>query len=190
MLKRNVAILALTLSFFAAGSSLAAEFAIDTVHSTILFNVKHMGVGVAYGRFNQFEGTINYDAANPSSASFDVTINAESIDTGNEKRDGHLKNTDFFNAVEFPKVTFKSTAVVAEGKTLKVSGDLTILGVTKPVTIEMSDLGQADARGKILQGWHGTGTIKRSDFNMNYGIDNGALADEVNLIFSLESKTK
>ena len=189
MIKRYAALLALAVSFLAAGNGLAGDFKIDNVHSSVIFSVKHMGVGVAYGRFNKFEGQINYDPANPTGASFNVTIHTESIDSGNERRDGHLKNTDFFNAVEFPTATFKSTKIEqGDGKTLKVSGDLTILGVTKPYTFHMTDLGQADARGKTMQAWHGEGSIKRSDFGMNYGIDNGALGDEVKLIFSLETK--
>ena len=189
MFKRYAALLALAVSFMAAANGFAADFKIDNVHSSVLFSVKHMGVGIAYGRFNKFEGDISYDPANPTAASFDVTIHTDSVDSANERRDGHLKSPDFFNAVEFPKATFKSTKIEADGKTLKVTGDLTILGVTKSYTFHMTDLGQADARGKTMQAWHGKGTIKRSDFNMNYGIDNGALGDEVELIFSLESKT-
>ena len=176
----------LTVSCF---SVFAGEYKIDLGHSYLMFAVKHMGAGMNYGRFNEFEGSINYDKANPSAMSMNVTVKAESIDTGMERRDGHLRSPDFFNAKQFATVTFKSTKTEVKGDVMMVTGDFTMLGVTKTVTFNMTHTGEGKTRdGGALHGFQGTAKIKRSDYGMNYGIDNGALADEVELIVSVEVK--
>lgn len=169
----------------------AADFEIDNGHSAIMFNVVHFGVAKAYGRFNKFSGTVSFDEANPTATSIDLTILTDSVDTDNERRDKHLRNADFFNAVQFPEVTFKSTGVEMDGDTMIVKGELTMLGTTKPVTATMNTMGSFDhPRGGTLRGFFGKTTIKRSDFGMNYGIENGALANEVEIIFSFEAKAQ
>lgn len=169
-----------------SASGTPETFSIDAVHSSAIFRVQHMGAGPFYGRFNQVEGTIVFDGNN--ALEMDVTIATDSVDTGNERLDGHLKGPDFFNAKEFPKMTFKSSSVAkAGGKKYDVSGDLTIHGVTKSVTVGVEWIGTADkGRGKRC-GFEAIFTIKRSDYGMPFGTD-GGLADETKVIVALEAK--
>ncbi len=182
-----------TLFVVAAAPTWAGEtYEIDATHSAILFAIKHFNVSMAHGRFNDFEGTIQYDPE--SSAATDVVLNikTESIDTGNERRDKHLRSPDFFNANQFGTVSFKSTKIEKTGeKSMNITGDLTILGITKSVTVAVEEVGAGKSpRGSFLRGFQGTAQIKRSDFNMNYGIEQGALSDEVQLSFSFETVKK
>jgi polyisoprenoid-binding protein YceI len=162
-------------------------FAIDTVHSTILFRIQHMGVSWSYGRFNDFSGTVVVDKEKPANSKVEITIKTESIDTGNEMRDGHLRSADFFDAKQFGTATFTSKSVKPAGdKKATIAGDLSLHGVTKPVTLEAEETGRADSDKGTVAGYHGTFTIRRSDFGMNYGP--GALGDEVFVTVSLEVK--
>jgi len=168
----------------------AATYKLDTVHSTVIFRIKHVGVSYSYGRFNDISGTVQFDPQAVTSTVFDLTIKAASIDTGNEKRDQHLRGPDFFNVVQFPTITFKSRGVepLGEGR-MKVTGDLTLHGVKRPLTAEVEITGHRDG-GPMLGtrvGFETKFTIKRSDFGMTYGIDNGGAGDEVTLIVSLEA---
>lgn len=174
-----------------AGRTAAAEsYTIDGSHSSVVFRVKHMNVSNFYGRFNDISGKLNLDAANPEASSIEVTLKTESIDTANEKRDNHLKSPDFFNAKEFPTLTFKSTKVEAgEGETLKVTGDLTLHGVTKSITVDVEKTGTADhPRGGKVTGVASTFTIKRSEFGMDYMLS--GLSDEVTIMIGLEGIAK
>ena len=171
----------------AAGSlAVAGEtYKVDASHSTIIFSVKHFNASNYYGRFNDFEGQVQLG---DDHSSFELSVKAESLDTHHEKRDKHLRGSDFFNAVQFPEVTFKSTSIEkkADGG-MTVSGDLTILGKTKQVTFQIVEVGAAkDPWGNYRRGFEGSGVIKRSDFGMNYGLEDGALGDEVRLLISLE----
>ena len=173
----------------AAVAAAPETFTIDTVHSTILFRVKHMDVSYAYGRFNDFSGTIVADEAKPESSRVEITIKTESIDTGNDKRDAHLRSGDFFDAKQFDTASFVSKSVKANGKDkATISGDLSMHGVTKPVTLEAERTGRVENDKGTTVGYHGTMTIKRSDFGMNYGP--GALGDEVLVTVSLEANKK
>ena len=151
----------------------------------MLFKAKHLNVADFYGRFNEIAGTVTFDAADPSKSSVELTVPVESVDTHNDKRNQHLKSPDFFNAKQFPTVSFKSTKIEGTGNIYKVSGDLAIHGVTKPITIEFrrgadGKGGQGETRG----GGETKFTIKRSDYDMKYMV--GAVGDEVNLIIGLE----
>jgi len=176
-------------ALLAAPLSAADTYVIDTVHSAVVFKVKHFDVSYAYGRFNQFEGKVNYDKANPANSSFELTIQAQSVDTANERRDKHLRSPDFFNANQFGEVTFKSTKVESAGDDmLKVTGDLSMHGVTKPATFDVKVVGTIDhPRRGPMAGFHATGVIKRTDFNMSYGVDGNAIGDDVTLMISLET---
>lgn len=181
--------LILTTIIFSVGFGLSANgadtYKIDPVHSSVVFSTKHAGVSNFYGRFNEITGTVTFDAADPSKNSVDVTVPVESIDTHSDKRNGHLKSPDFFNAKQFPTMTFKSTKIEGSGDTFKVSGDLTIHGVTKPITIDFkrSPDGQA-GQGETRGGGETRFTIKRSDFDMKFMPN--AVGDDVNIILSLE----
>jgi polyisoprenoid-binding protein YceI len=176
---------------FAAVSMLAAlapgqTFSVDPVHSVVIFRIQHLGAGQFYGRFNDPAGAFTLDAANPANIRFNLTINAAKIDTANQKRDDHLRSPDFFNTRQYPTITFKSTAVEKTGdNTLKVTGDLTLLGQTRPITADVTLSGPArDPQGTTRAGAEAMLQLKRSDFGMNFMP--GALGDEVRLVVSLE----
>jgi polyisoprenoid-binding protein YceI len=179
-------LLALAPLAMASKSNIPAKetFNIDSVHSTAIFRVQHLGAGNFYGRFNELEGTIDWDAE--GGPSFDVSINIESVDSGNEALDKHLKNADFFDAKQFPTMTFKSTGAKKMGDNWKVTGEMTMHGVTKPVEVDMEFVGRADVGRGDRVGFETTFTIKRSDFGMNWGVENGALGDATKIIVSLE----
>jgi polyisoprenoid-binding protein YceI len=163
----------------------ADTFKIDPVHSSVIFSVKHLGVTDFYGDFREISGTVAFDAADPAKSSVDLTVPVEKIDTRNEKRDQHLKSPDFFNAKQFPTLTFKSTKVEGAGDTYSVTGDLTIHGVTKPVTVQFKKGAETKGQqGETRSGGEAKFTIKRSDYGMTFM--NGPLGDDVNIILSLE----
>jgi polyisoprenoid-binding protein YceI len=176
----------------AAASAAAAEtFTIDPVHSSTVFRIKHMGTAYFYGVVSPGpEGTVVYDAAKPEASSFDVTIKVANLATGNANRDNHIKSPTFFNAKEFPTMTFKSTAVKkGDGDTLDVTGDLTIHGVKKSVTVKMEHTGDGKAQnGAPLVGFEGTFTINRNDFDIKEMA--GMLGDDVRITVSLEAGKK
>jgi len=179
-------LLALAPLAMASKSNIAAKetFNIDSVHSTAIFRVQHLGAGNFYGRFNELGGTIEWDAE--GGPSFDVSIKIESVDSGNEALDKHLKNADFFDAKQFPTMTFKSTSAKKMGDDWKVMGEMTMHGVTKAVEVDMEFVGRADVGRGDRVGFETTFTVKRSDFGMNWGVENGALGDATKIIVSLE----
>lgn len=164
-----------------------AAFTVDPVHSTLIFKIMHMGVANFYGRFNGVEGTYTLDEADPSKSQFAFQVKTANVDTGNEKRDGHLKSADFFNAEEYPVISFKSTKVERTGeKTAKVTGDLSMHGVTKPVTIDINITTAKQTRQGFKGGLETTFTIKRTDFEMDTYVAEGGLGDEVTLMVAIE----
>ena len=178
-------ILAITLGSLGMAVQAADTFKIDPVHSSIIFSVKHFGASNFYGRFNDVKGTIVLDNADPSKSSIELTIPVESVDTHNEKRDQHLKGPDFFNAKQFPVMTFKSKKVESSGDNYNVTGDFTLHGVTKPLTLEVKKVGEGKgAEGEIRAGGETHFTIKRGDHGMNFM--QGPLGDEINIVVSLE----
>ncbi len=181
----------MALAMMAAPLAAGEKFTVDAGHSAVLFHVKHMGIGISYGRFNEFEGSVDYDK-NASAMSFELSVKASSVDTAAERRDKHLRSPDFLNANQFANITFKSTKVERAGDNkLKVTGDFTMLGTTKQVTFDVEETGAGEhPRGGFLRGYHAVGVIKRSEYGMTYGLDNGALADEITLIISLETGHK
>lgn len=169
-------------------------YEIDTVHTSTIFKIQHVGVSNFYGVFNKMTGGFNWDKASPESFSINATVDADSISTGNAARDGHLKKPDFFNAKEQPAITFKSTAVKKTGEgTFDLTGDLTLLGKTKPVTAKMVYVGEKDMgpqMGGYQAGFDVTFSIKRSEFGMTYGVAQGVLGDEVSLTIGLSGARK
>ena len=186
-LKRLVVAIGIGLFTLCAGVAQADNYKVDPVHSTIVFRIKHVNVSWFYGRFNGPEGTVVDDAADPTKTSFDVQVKVANVDTGVQKRDDHLKSPDFFSAKEFPTIAFKSTSVKKAGDKLEVTGDMTIHGQTKPITVTMERVGAADTKMMGYRvGYAGEFTIKRSDFGMSKMLD--ALGDEVTIMFGLESQ--
>ncbi len=178
-------VLAMVFSGLASASAWADSYKLDTVHSSVIFSNHHMNAGYVYGRFNTIDGTMVLDD-NAAKCSFDVTVKAASIDTANQKRDDHLKGPDFFNVEQFPTITFKSTKVAAgkEANTLDVTGDLTLHGVTKTITITMTKTGVGGMGKEVRAGAEASFTVKRTDYGMNKMV--GPSGDEVRLIVALE----
>ena len=187
-MRKSIAALAFALAF--APAARADDYAVDPAHTSLVFKIQHLGISWIYGRFNDVSGTFTLDKADPSKSSFELTIKAENVDTGNEARDKHLKSPDFFNANQYPTITFKSTAVKPVAGGLEVTGDLTLHGQTKPVTIVLKG-GDKEAefpKGTKRVGFSGTATLKRSDFGMDKMV--GPIGDEVYVEFSFEGVKK
>jgi polyisoprenoid-binding protein YceI len=163
-------------------------YKIDPVHSEVSFKIRHL-LAKTSGRFAKFSGTIKVDTADITKSSVEVSIEAASINTDNESRDKHLKGADFFDVEKFPTITFKSTSVkeVAKGK-LEVTGAFTLHGVTKTITIPITNAGTGAGMkpGSVVAGFiDGAVTINRND----YGIKTypGALGDEVAISLNIEA---
>lgn len=165
----------------------AEVFKIDPVHSTTLFRIHHAGAGRFWGRFNDVTGTVIWPRDDSTAPVFDVSVAAASVDTADAKLDGTLKGPDFFNAREFGSVTFKSiSAERVRAGHWKILGDMTMLGVTKPVTANVEITGVRGNPVVAKAGWEAFFDINRSDFGMNWGIENGALSDDVKIIVAIE----
>ena len=170
------------------------SYTIDPMHSSVLFAIDHLGLSTIHGRFNKFTGKFTIDRA-AKSGNVELTIDTASVDTNeNDKgsrqrsRDEHLRSADFFNTAEFPKMTYKSTNVVFAGDNpTTVEGTLTLLGVTKPVSLKLDRFkcNPATATAKERCGGDGSGKIKRSDFGMSRGIP--SIGDELVLTVSFEA---
>jgi polyisoprenoid-binding protein YceI len=146
----------------------AGNWQIDPVHTEISFVIRHMMVSKVRGRFNTFEGSI-VTAADPTESSATATVDLASINTGNEMRDNHIRSADFFDVEHHPTMTFTSKALRKDGEGYRLDGDLTIRGITKPITLalELNGFGP-DAYGGTRAGFSATGTIDRTDFGVSY----------------------
>ncbi len=174
----------------ASAPAATGPFTVDGVHSSVIFRIKHLNVAWNYGRFNKMSGTFLLDGKDPAKSVIDITVDASSIDTANADRDKHLRAGDFFSVQEYPTLTFKSTAFKKTGDTtFEVTGDLTMKGKTKSITITVENTGQGPGRrGGEVAGLETRFNIKRTDFGMDYMV--GGLSDEVGLIIALEGGRK
>jgi len=175
-----------------SAAPITATWQIDAGHSLVEFAVKHMMFTTTKGRFGEFSGTIDYDEANVGNSTVAVEIVAASIDTRDEKRDGHLRAADFFDAENFPTITFSSTRVERAGDGLKVYGDLTIRGVTKPSVLEAELTGRGKSPwGQDVIGFSATTKFKRSEFGLewNAALETGGVlvGDEVKIAIEIEA---
>ena len=186
---------ALAVLIAAASLPLAADvYKVDKSHSDVDYKVRHLVSNVT-GKFTDFDGTINMQPGKPGASSVEFTINAGSNDTGVADRDKHMRTADFFDVEKFPTITFKSTAIAPTKKkdVFNVTGDLTIRGVTKRVTIPVTFLGAAkDPWGNEKAGFALTTTINRKDYGVNWNkaLDNGGflVGDEVEVSINLETQ--
>ena len=160
----------------------------DNSHSSVTFAVKHLMVSTVRGSFQRFTGRLELDPANPELASVQASIETASVDTDWDQRDKHLKSPDFFNAKEFPAMTFKSTkgTQTAPG-TWEICGQLTMHGQTHEACATVTMTGSADMGRGPKAGFEATFTMKRSQWGMTYGVDKGSLGDEVRVIVALEA---
>lgn len=170
----------------------AEVFEIDAMHSGVGFSIRHLMVSRVHGSFTAFSGKIEYDPKDPKTWKVEAVIDAASINTGIKKRDDHLRNPDFFDVAKFPTITFKSTAVEKGKKkgTFALKGDLTMHGVTRPVTLALEPSGELNDRemGRRV-GFNATGTINRKDFGLSYNkvLEAGgvALGEEVEIVIDV-----
>ena len=152
-----------------AVDDITGDYAIDPSHTRIGFSARHAMVTKVRGHFDQFEGNAHVDTTTPTNSSVTVTIEAASVTTGNEQRDGHLKTPDFFDIANYPQITFVSTNVERDGSDWDITGDLTINGVTKSVTIPFEETGSAkDPFGNTRVGFEGDVTIDRTEWNLSF----------------------
>jgi polyisoprenoid-binding protein YceI len=177
-------------SSLAAAPALADTFVIDRVHSEASFQVRHLVTKVR-GRFTDFSGTVVGDPAKPTAATVEFTVKAASIDTDQERRDTHLRSADFFDAEKYPDINFKSTRIVQTGKDrYDVTGNLSMRGVTREVTLAVTYLG---AMGDKI-GFEATTTLNRKDFGIvwNKALDTGGfvLGDDVIVTINIEAARK
>jgi polyisoprenoid-binding protein YceI len=157
------------------------QWKLDPAHTSVYFRASHADISFVYGRFNQVNGQFTL-GSNPS---FEFTARAASVDTGNEKRDNHLRGPDFFNAKQFPVITFQSTQVNNTEQGYKMTGNLTLHGNTREITVDLRDMGQTELpKGTVRHGFSTEFTLKRS----NYGMDNmlNVVGDKVTLMISFE----
>lgn len=176
----------------AMGSAQAEKYTIDASHSTVGFKIRHLAISSVPGRFGDFSGTIDFDPAKIAESSAEAAITTKSINTDNQKRDDHLRGEDFFDESKNPTIQFKTTKVEpVSASAFKATGDLTMRGVTKPVTLDVEYTGAAtDPWGNKRVGFAASTVLSRKDFGItwNKALDAGGLVlgDEVKVTLEIE----
>lgn len=183
-----------TLALFITLSVQAGTYQIDQDHSQVAFQIRHL-VSKVKGHFTEFEGTFSIDDKKIANSKFSAKIKVARINTNNEKRDNHLKGPDFFDVDQFPIITFESTKVSGSSKNMMIEGNLTMHGVTRPVTLKTKNNGTAtDPWGNERIGLTATGKINRKDFGINWNkaLDKGGvmLGEEVDIELEIEGIAK
>lgn len=174
---------------FSSNEIKPGEYLIDPAHSSVSFEIGHMGLAKVHGRFNEFAGKITLDEEKVTDSKVEFTVQSKSVDTAVPARDNHLRTKDFFDTEKYPTLKFVSTSVTQTEKGYVAIGNLTMLDVTKSVQFEFELNGPIDIRGKQAIGVTVLPVnIKRSDFGMNYGLGTGpGVSDEVTLRLSVEA---
>ncbi len=163
----------------------SAEFVLEPAHTSVVFAINHLGYSYTYGRFNKVGGQLRFESDSPSAAEFAIDIDPSSVDTNDAKRDEHLRGADFFNVRQFPSMQFRSTAVRTTPEGLQLTGNFTMHGVTKQITIPLKMLGEGKGPyGKDRIGFLSQFSLKRSDFGMNNML--GPIGDDVSVLMSFE----
>jgi polyisoprenoid-binding protein YceI len=174
-------------------AALTGDYTIDPSHSTLGFVARHAMVTNVKGKFLDFTGSLHLDGSDPSASSASLDIKMDSIDTGSADRDGHLKSADFFKTDEFPTMTFRSTSAQAlGGDDYRITGDLEILGTTRPITIDLEFNGAAkDPFGNERVGFEGKAEILRSEWGLtwNAALETGGVlvSDKIKLNFDISA---
>lgn len=185
---RVIAAAVLTFGLAAAPALGADNYVIDTAHTSVSFKVQHSGISWIHGRFNEYSGSVTIDKENAGKSSFAMTIKTDTVDTNNKQRDNHLRSPDFFNAKQFPAITFQSTAVKAVEGGYEVTGDLNMHGVTKPITLTLKGGKEASLGGARRIGFSTEVTLKGKEFGMNRV--SGALGEDVHIAVSFQGIAK
>jgi polyisoprenoid-binding protein YceI len=174
----------------AAVKAEAAEFVLDPTHTSITFFVSHIGFADTAGMFLESEGSFSYDEEAKELKTAVITVKTDSVFTNHDKRDEHLRGTDFLNTGEFPEMTFTATKAEKLSDTEgKIIGDLTLLGVTKPITLDVTFNKAGNypfGDGHYALGFDAEGSFKRSEFGMSYGVDGDIVGDEIKLVIGAE----
>jgi polyisoprenoid-binding protein YceI len=192
MMRRPLAVtLGLVLALPTLAAAAVEKYSVDPGHSEVAFAVRHF-VAKTPGRFNQFEGVLQVDPADVTTLKVDGKVMTASIDTNNDKRDQHLKSADFLEAEKYPEIVFKSKSVTKNGDKYKLTGDLTLHGVTKEITLDLEPpVYGPDSWGNTRAGIEATGKIDRKDFGVvwNKNLDQGGtmLGDDVHLTLRIEA---
>jgi polyisoprenoid-binding protein YceI len=189
MFKRFLILAAAVYGLAVAAPAKADDFALDGAHTAVTFKISHIGLSWTNGRFNDVSGTFTIDPADAAKSSFSLMIKTESVDTANAKRDEHLRSPDFFNAKQFPAMSFKSTSVKAVKDGYEVTGDFTMHGVTKSITFPL--LGGKTAefpKGVVRTGYSTELVLKRTDFGMDKMVQ--AVGEDVYISISFEGTKK
>lgn len=169
----------------AEAASGPVTYGVDDVHSMAIFRVQHLGAGQFWGMFNSIKGTATYEPG--KSLAMDVSIDTSSVDSGNTKLDEHLSSPDFFDVKEFPSMTFKSVSSEMKSANLwHVTGDLTMRGTTRSVTVPVEVTGVSNTRMGARAGFEAVFNIKRSEYGVSYGVENGSLGDDTRVIVAIE----
>ena len=171
---------------------ISGDYTIDTAHTRLGFSARHAMVTTVRGEFRDFSGSAHVDTEDPARSSVKLTIDANSIDTGNPQRNGHLLSGDFFETEAFPEITFSSTDVSRDGQEWSITGDLTIKGISKPVTVVFEETGSAkDPFGNDRIGFEGVATLNRKDWGLswNAALETGGVlvGDEVTISLEIEA---
>lgn len=191
MFRTLLAALLLTAAIAAPARAETQTYKLDPLHTQILFFVEHMGFSHSNGKFPKFTGEFKFDEAAPATGSADVTIDTTALNMDDDTWEEHLKAEKMFNTAKFPTMTFKSTKVEPTGDTTaKMTGDLTLLGVTKPVTLDVTKnkCGEHPFNKKQTCGFDAVGTLKRSDFGMKEGIP--MVSDDVKIMITVEGSVE
>lgn len=169
-----------------------STWTIDPAHSSATFTIRHMGVSKVHGSIGGVKGTVTYDAKDVTKSKVEATLDTATVNTGVEARDKHLKSPDFFDAEKNPTITFKSTGVKKNGGKLQLVGDLTLAGVTKPITLDLEGPSTPitqkgrDGKDKTVSGFSASGTIHRADFNFGSKFGSAMLGDDVAIEIDVE----
>ncbi|SFJ46651.1 YceI family protein [Planctomicrobium piriforme] len=186
---RTMLFTAVTLLAAAAGPAFADNYVVDPAHTSVTFKVSHLGLSWTHGRFNEASGAFSIDPANPAKTTFSFAIKADSIDTGNTKRDDHLRSPDFFNVKQYPAITFQSSSVQPAQDGYEVTGNLTLHGVTKPVTLTLVGGRTAEFPAGVQRTGYSTELVlTRSEFGMDKMTE--AIGDKVFISISFEGTKK
>lgn len=182
--------------FLMGGFALAIDtYEVDPVHADVAFTVRHLVISNVRGQFKDFTANILFDEKDPSKSSFSGTIKTASLDTGNEKRDGHLKSAEFFDVEKYPEITFKSSKIEKSGDGYVATGTLTIRGVSKQIRLPFTVSGPIqDPRGNKKIGIEASTTINRFDYNVSWNekLDSGGVVvgEDVKITLNAEAKKK
>ncbi len=171
-----------------AAHAQATAWKIDSAHSGVEFKIRHLGVSNVNGSFSKVAGTVYLDDKDITKSKVEAVIDATTVNTNDAARDKHLATPEFFDLTKYPTLTFKSTSVFKEGGKLKMTGDLTISGVTKPVTLDLDGPAapQKGMRGGMVSGFSATGTLSRKDFNFGQKYGAPVLGDDVKFTIDIE----